>query len=267
MLSYKEHSEIKRLEKLIDENAGERQILAALKDLRYKKIGKGPLNKLIDHFSKSDYDWIPKKYRMEIDEKWFIGEPYETFMDFFSRKLSKKKKEEIIDNINSPIIIPNCCYVEAFGKFKDKDPILRLKKDFTEVEKDLKDFDINIPHYSFIDMKLLVSYYHRIHSPVNGKLVNMYPVEGNEDFFGKNSLWILEFETKKSPVYFLLVGESTIQDFDFLVEKKDVINIFDELGFFNWGSQTVILYNDKDFGDILLQPKKQYFAGDNIFSK
>ena len=116
-------------------------------------------------------------------------------------------------------------------------------------------------------MKLLVSYYHRIHSPVNGIIKKLTPIEGKEDFFGKNSLWIVEIETEKSSVYFLLVGESDIQDFDFLVEKGDKVDIFDEIGFFNWGSQTVILYNPKDFEDILIKEKTTYFVGDGIFKK
>ena len=98
MLSYKDHSEIRKLEKLIDENAGERSILSVLKDLRYKKIGKKVLNKLLKHFKESDYNWIKEKYRMEIADNWFTNN-YETFMDFFSRKLTDKKIEEIESNI------------------------------------------------------------------------------------------------------------------------------------------------------------------------
>jgi hypothetical protein len=94
----------------------------------------------------------------------------------------------------------------------------------------------------------------------------MIPIEGKEDFFGENSLWILEIKTEKSPVYLLLVGESTIQDFDFLVEKGDKLNIFDMIGYFNWGSQTLIFYDPKDYGDIQIKEKSNYFVGQCIFS-
>jgi hypothetical protein len=47
------------------------------------------------------------------------------------------------------------------------------------------------------------------------------PIEGDDDFFGKNTLWIVGFESDefKHPVYIMLVGESDIQDFDFLKER------------------------------------------------
>ena len=75
----------------------------------------------------------------------------------------------------------------------------------------------------------------------------MIPIEGDMNFFGKNSLWFLEIETNKKPVYFMLVGESSIQDFNFLVKKNDDIMISDDLGYFNWGSQTVMLFDEKSY--------------------
>ena len=62
------------------------------------------------------------------------------------------------------------------------------------------------------------------------------------------------------------MGESTIQDFDFLVEKGDMVDIFTDLGFFNWGSQVIELYDARDFNDdIQIKENTQYFVGDCIF--
>ena len=196
-----------------------------------------------------------------------------SFMDFFSRKLTKEVDANIRKESNDcEMIIPNECYIESIGEFdkegRPEKQILRLKKESGRyATEDLKKLDIDVDGYNYINMKLLVTFYHRIHCPVSGKITQMIPIEGKDDFFGKNTLWIVKFETQKSPVYLMLVGESTIQDFDFLKEKGDTVNIFDTLGYFNWGSQTVILYKPEDFNQIIVEPKKKYFVGDCIFKK
>jgi hypothetical protein len=199
MLSYDDHKQLNKLEKLADEKANERQVLAALKTLRYKVIDKKVLNKVLDYFTtKDNKDKVAGD--KEIIPMSFYKDPnsYESFMDFFSRKLTDKKFKEINDNAKKcDMIIPNECYVEAIGSFKDTEKILRLKKKSKDVLGELKKVDINVPNYHYIDMKLLCSYYHRVHAPVSGKITTMIPIEGHDDFFGSNSLWIVGFETKK----------------------------------------------------------------------
>lgn len=264
ILTYKDHQELKKVDNLLDtkENA-ERQILNVIKDYRYKDIGQKLLNKLIKHFLKND-KITHKPY--EYHSKWYKGEPYNSFMDFFTRKLKNKKNKEIKEYAKTcSMVIPCESWIEGMGDFKNSKKIVRLKKDSSSILKELQKFDINIPTYNYIDMKLLVTYYHRVHMPVNGKIKKMIPVEGKDDFFGNNSLWILEIETKKSPIYLFLVGESTIQDFCMTVQKNEPLNIFDEIGFFNWGSQTLIFYNPDSYQDICIEEKNTYFAGDCIF--
>ena len=262
-LTYKDHIGLKKVSTLIDtKKNAERKILNAIKYYRYKDIGSDLLNKLRDHFLKNDKITYPEYI---YHENWYEN-GYKSFMDFFTRKLTNKKYNELSDNAQKcKMIIPNESWIEGLGNFKDTKKIVRLKKDSPEVLSELKKVGINIPTYNYIDMKLLVTYYRRIHMPVTGIIKDMIPIEGVDDFFGNNSLWILEIETKKSPVYLLLVGESTIQDFDFLVEKKDKLNIFDTIGYFNWGSQTLIFYNPNDYNDLQIEEKTKVFVGDCIF--
>ena len=56
---------------------------------------------------------------------------------------------------------------------------------------------------------------------IGGQITNLIPIEKDDRFFGDNSLWMVELKTNKSPLYFLLVGESEIQDFNFCKEKYD----------------------------------------------
>jgi phosphatidylserine decarboxylase len=284
LLNYEDHKNLKDIEKLLKKpvNGGkdnERSILNKLKSLRYKELDNKIITKILNHFVESDEDFIN-------DPKWGLNAEYTfdaskflinlkksklSFMDFFTRKLNQKLHIQIGENAKKcNMIIPNECYIESIGNFnkegRPENKILRLKKSSGKyATEDLKKLNIDVEGYNYINMKLLVTFYHRIHCPISGKITQMIPIEGKDDFFGKNTLWIIKFETEKSPVYLMLVGESTIQDFDFLKEKEDNVNIYDYLGYFNWGSQTVILYNPKDFSELEIEAKKKYFVGDCIF--
>lgn len=281
ILSYEDHKNLKDIEKLIKKGDHERQILNKLKSFRYKLVDSKIINKIFQHFIADDEDYMDNpKYGFNDDYhydkslfQYDMNASKLSFMDFFSRKLTPQVDAKIRENIKDcKMIIPNECYIESIGEFdkegRPENQILRLKKSSGRyATEDLKKLDIDVEGYNYINMKLLVTFYHRIHCPVNGKITQMIPIEDKDDFFGKNTLWIVKFETEKKPVYLMLVGESTIQDFDFLKEKGDNVNLYDMLGYFNWGSQTVILYNPKDFNTLNIESKKKYFVGDCIFKK
>jgi phosphatidylserine decarboxylase len=253
----------KELSNMIDSNSGESALLKRIKPIRYKNIDKKFLSKLISHFIKSDEKDNPN-YKFQ---KKFYEDDYNSFMDFFTRKLTNEKFQEIQNNIKgSQLVIPNECYIEALGTMGDTKEILRLKKPHkNRVSEDLKKLGIDVKGYSFIDMKLFLTFYHGIHSPVNGFISNMFPVEQKDDMFGNNSLWIVTIDTTKSSVYLLLVGESAIQDFDFIKEKKTDIQLFEKLGFFNWGSQVIVLYDPKNYKELKIKENENYFVGESIY--
>lgn len=257
---------LEELYDLVSKSANERYILSKLKHVKYKEIGTENIHNLINCFSAKDAK-NNKSWRMKLSDvspDWFTNH-YDNFMDFFNRSIVPEKFKEIKNDAKKcQIIIPNECNIESIGTIKDTSSILRLKKDAKTVAEDLKNLGVD-ENYTFINMKLLVSYYHNIHSPISGKLKRAIPVSKKLGLFGKNTLWFLEFETDKSPVYLLLVGESAIQDFNFLVKKGDQIEIADKLGYFVWGSQTILLFNKDDYdGDILIQKRNHYFLGQKI---
>ena len=257
---------LEEMNSIVAKRGNERYILAKLKHLKYKEIGAENITKLIDCFTskdaKNNQSWRMKT--REVSPDWFLN-GYENFMDFFNRSLTPEKFNEIKKQAKkSQIIIPNECNIESIGQVKDTSSIIRLKKTATEVAQDLK--NLGVPEdYWFVNMKLLVSYYHNIHSPISGKLKKAIPVDRKLGLFGKNTLWFLEFETEKKPVFMLLVGESAIQDFNFLVKKGDQIEIADKLGYFVWGSQTIVLFDKDSYeGDFKISRKNHYFLGQPI---
>ena len=257
---------LEELFELVSKRGHERYILGKLKHVKYKEIGEENINNIIQCFKEKD-DKNNKNWRIktkEVKQEWFTN-GYENFMDFFNRSLTPEKFKEIKkQSLKSQIIIPNECNIESIGQIKDTSSIIRLKKSAQEVAQDL--INLGVPeNYWFINMKLYLSYYHNIHSPISGKLKRVIPVDRKLGLFGKNSLWFLEFETNKTPVFFLLVGESAIQDFNFYVKKGDQIEIADKLGYFVWGSQTILLFDKNSYeGEIKIAKKNHYFLGENI---
>ncbi len=234
-------------------------LMKALHPFRYKNIG-SLLKKIIKRFeSSANYD---------TPMEWFFPKKFETFMDYFQRKITKKKSKDIDSKVNQfSMVMPSESNVESIGDFTDTTSILRLKKPTNDVIKDLVSSGItDVSKMEFMSLKLLKCYYHRIHCPVDGKIQKITFIGREEPLFGDNSLWIVEFDSSFGRVYMLVVGELSIQDFDFRLKEGDEVHKFDELGNFNWGSQIVLIYEQDSFkGDILIKEKEKYFVGDGIF--
>lgn len=236
-------------------------IMSILFKSRNKEIG-DKLWKIINKF-KMNKDW--GKYSTPDD--WFEDKEYKTFMQYFKRKLSKEKFDEIKSQKNQ-MSLPAECNIESIGKISDFSSIIRLKKSAENVIEDLKNIGVkNVDNLSFINMKLLKVYYHRIHSPIAGKIKDIIEIAPDDNFFGDNNLWIVEISTKDfGTVYMMLVGELSIQDFDFKVKKGDSIEMFEEVGNFNWASQVILLFDENKFdSDMKIDSNKKYFIGDPIY--
>lgn len=236
-------------------------IMSLLFKSRNKEIG-DKLWKIINKFKMSK-DW--GKY--STPDEWFEDKEYKTFMQYFKRKLSKKKLDEIKSQENK-MSLPAECNIESIGKISDTTSIIRLKKSAENVVKDLKNIGVkNVDKLSFINMKLLKVYYHRIHSPISGKIKDIIEVSPDNKFFSNNNLWIVEILTKDfGTVYMILVGELSIQDFTFKIKKNDNIEMFEEIGNFNWASQVILLFDENKFDmNMKIKSGKKYFIGEPIF--
>ncbi len=259
----KEYKEFSELDLLSDEsikNLGKETIMKLLYKFRNQEIGE-KMWKIIDRF-KNDKRW--GKYNTPDD--WFEDKDHKTFLQYFKRKLSKKKFEEIKSR-KSQLAFPCECVVESIGDFKDTSTILRLKKGTDSVVEDLKNIGIkNIEDLSFINMKLLKVYYHRVHSPLDCQVKNIIEVSPEDNFFGDNNLWIVELQTREyGRVFLVLVGELSIQDFTFKIKAGDKLNMYDEIGNFNWASQVLLIYDKSKFGKIRIKKGEKYFIGDPIY--
>ena len=190
---------------------------------------------------------------------------YKSFMDYFTRKLNTETHNRIYQKTRDSImIIPNECEVMDIGSLEDSSKIVSLKKGSVDFINHLKKIGLKTEGYNYINMRLLLTYYHRIHSPIKGKIERIISVPKEDDLFGNNYLSIIDILTSNGNVYLMVIGEANIQDFQFEIKVGQEIDTFDELGHFDWGSQTIIVY-PQNFGDLKIKEKTHYFVGDNIF--
>lgn len=261
----KEFKQFREIDLLSDDtikNLDNEIIMSLLFKYRNKDIG-DKLKKIIDKF-KYNKDWG----QYNTPDEWFEDKEYTTFMQYFKRKISKDKYDEIKSQKDNLMSLPCECNIESIGDLDDLSKVVRLKKHTNSVIQDLENIGVNnTSDLSFINMKLLKVYYHRVHSPVSGRINDIKVVAPEDNFFGENNLWIVEIKTKKlGKVFLILVGELSIQDFDFRVKIGDEVEMFEEIGNFNWASQVIILYHKNKFdGKIGIEEDEKYFIGEKIY--
>ena len=186
-----------------------------------------------------------------------------TYQDWFTRPI----KKSFLDNLKaeakgSEIVLPNECVIESIGRVGDTESILRLKKPAPDALNDL--MRLGVPSdYSFINMKLLTSHYHHIHSPVDGVIRRALPIHKEMPLFGRASINFLEIDSAIGKVFLLIIGEAVVQDFDYAVAVNQSVSQLDPIGNFNWGSQTVMLI-PKIASSIRIEKRKYYFLGSRI---
>lgn len=259
------------------------KLMDILYNFRNIELDKEKLYKIINKIKSRS-----KSQKYNTPDDWFEKKEYKTFMEFFKRKLSKEKFNQIKSNRKNIIAFPCESIIESMGNFADLiknknlftihykrsaeksgPSLLKLKKYTDTVVEDLKSLGLkNIESMSFLNLKLMKEFYHRIHSPVDGKINSVIEIKAEDKFFGDNILWIVEILTADyGKVYLLLVGELSIQDFEFKINVNDQVRIYDEIGNFDWASQVILIYDSKYFKNInpILQINRKYFIGDSIF--
>ena len=251
-----EHHDIHRIAAAVEGPIGD--LMSVLFPYRDKYIGHRLLDRIIHR--------IEQKGSYETPREWFETKEYDTYMDYFTRKLSPSKEDEIKTGLRGlSMCIPCECKIEAIDTLDNADKIINLKESPVKMHEDMLALGIDATGMSFIDMKLFYSYYHRIHSPVKGSITNVTFIGCDSPLFGTNSTWIVEMECNGGKLYMILVGESNIQDFDFKIKEGEV-RMFEEIGNFTWGSQVVLLYDPICFGQILVAEEEKYFVGESAMT-
>ena len=201
-------------------------------------------------------------------------EKYNTFCDFFTRKL--KKGVHVVDKNNKSVVSSCDGRILQFGKIEDKS-ILQVKGIKTSIQSLLcndKELSSIYSKGSFLTIYLSPKDYHRVHSPANGKLMKTLHVPGRlfsvadhaveciKDLYAKNERLVCHFKDDSINFSVIFVGAINVSSIETqwkgevsppmpkkLIStkygnKNIVINKGDEVGMFKSGSTVVLLFTE-----------------------
>ena len=201
-------------------------------------------------------------------------EKYNTFCDFFTRKL--KKGIHVIDKSNKSVVSSCDGRILQFGQIEDKS-ILQVKGIKTSIQSLLcndKELSSIYSKGSFLTIYLSPKDYHRVHSPANGKLMKTLHVPGRlfsvadhaveciKDLYAKNERLVCHFKDDSINFSVIFVGAINVSSIETqwkgevsppmpkkLIStkygnKNIVINKGDEVGMFKSGSTVVLLFTE-----------------------
>lgn len=180
---------------------------------------------------------------------------YKTFDDWFLRRLTSSTLSQCINNAKNSDV---CCPVE--GRIMPEAPPngrMTLKRSMIEVDKFLHILEGD----DLIQIALKKTDYHRVHSPFDGMIVSVEELQHNQLFEGSEAMVIFDFETSFGPAKLLCIGEATVQTFVTDVQPGTKAKKMQELGYFNFGSQVIIVL---PHGLRLDRSPRKMFPGDPI---
>jgi len=256
------------------------------------------LSKLMFRFTRIENVWIKDTFT-----RWFINKyqvnlaeaesesisDYVHFNDFFTRALNPKFRPISASEIISPVD----GVVSEAGQIKDSQ-ILQAKGHHYSISQLLAGESLEkIENGYFATIYLAPKDYHRIHMPIDGKLVSMRYIPGNlfsvnhktvqkvNGVFARNERLVCLFDTVFGRVVFVLVGAifvgsmetswqgqitppygKEIKVFDYS-EKEFELFKGEELGRFNMGS-TVILILPETAKALKLQSGQELKMGQSL---
>lgn len=267
-----EISKLKQILKQFDPKLGfnqpwEDKLVDELYLYRYKDIGPLAID-ILQTIGKHDSLWHPGGTG-PTEKTEMMNWSGNTFMNIFTREIFPDKLKELQENCirsNKKFAHAAECWIEGFGPI-EKLYSDRLKKSIEDCKKDMENMGCILEGYSYLNCRLLLSYYHFIHSPCSGVVKRIIACPQESNFFGDNNLWLIEIDTDTYPVYILIVGELNIQDFDFCIKEGQDINILDKIGHFGWGSQILYFLKVSSEKQLKLTVNvAHYFVGDDILS-
>ncbi|HNX25332.1 MAG TPA: archaetidylserine decarboxylase [Spirochaetota bacterium] len=252
------------------------------KILIFKILPKGFISRIFGYTSliplpqglmKKIIAWYSVKYGVNLAEAEIPAEGFKNLNKFFTRTLKSGSRK--IDEDKKSVVAATDSRVDQYGDITD-DNILQAKG----VDYSLRDLIPSIEAEKFINGKYITLYlspgdYHRIHSPVSGKItgffnipgklytVQEFMVKGFKGLFAVNERLITYIETDNGAVAVCKIGAINVGkislSYDHSVtnkffrnknekiydeDKMPQVKKGDEIGIFNLGSTVIILFEE-----------------------
>ncbi|WP_019154597.1 phosphatidylserine decarboxylase [Robertmurraya massiliosenegalensis] len=206
-----------------------------------------------------------KIYNVNVSEMASPINEFNTLHDFFIRKL--KVDARTIDNRTDTIVSPVDAVLEDIGTITS-DLMLNVKgKDYSVLEmlgseEKAKKY-INGTYYL---LYLSPSHYHRIHSPLTGKVVgewtlgnksypvNRYGLKYGRDTLAKNYRKITEVKHDSGVAAIVKVGAMFVNSIE-SIHVGEELKKGEEMAYFTFGSTVILLFNPNS-----MEPLQQHLT-------
>ena len=217
--------------------------------------------------------WFIRQFGIDLSEAQIQDvEQFKHFNAFFTREL--KPEARPIDKSTGSIISPVDGTISQLGTI-EQNRLFQAKGRSYTLEQLLANDEAWVNEFQngeFATIYLSPRDYHRIHMPVNGKLLKMTHVPGRlfsvnpattrtvNGLFARNERVVCYFETELGPMAVILVGAIFVASMEtvwhgtvspphghtlksYQYEEDDIqLKIGDELGRFNMGSTVILLF-------------------------
>ncbi len=216
-------------------------------------------------------DWYCKKYGVIFEEAVVPEGGFRNLNMFFTRELKKGARK--IDKSAGSVVAATDSRVDQFGNIT-KERIMQAKG----ITYSVRDLIPSSEAEKFIGGKFITLYlspgdYHRIHSPVDGKITGFYNIPGKlytvqdfmvknlPDLFSINERLITYIKTKNGDVAVCKIGAMNVgkislayddsvtnslfgKRYEKIYDKSEMKSVKrgDEIGIFNLGSTVIILF-------------------------
>lgn len=198
-----------------------------------------------------------KVFKINVNEIEKNIKDYHSLNDFFVRTLKKDARQ--IDEDATTVISPVDGYIEDMGTITEEKNIL-VKGQIFSIRKMLGNDQAFEKYMDGVFMIIYLSPkdYHRIHSPVSGKVISQwdlggksYPVNKWGLKYGRSPLAenyrkISEIECNGSHVVLAKVGALFINSVT-LTHKNEFLAKGEEIGYFSFGSTVILLFEKGSF--------------------
>lgn len=235
------------------------RILRALTELSSRKV----IAQLTGKFAKSSLSklFIPrfaKSYRINIEEAEKELAAYTTLNEFFTRRL--KDGARPIDAEPNSLISPVDALITSMGTIESGQIVNVKGQDYTIAELLNKSPRVvNYKHGFYYVLYLSPTDYHRIHSPVSGKINEKEHIQGKvypvNDFgllhltrvLSRNERLITYIQHEFGEVAVVKVGAMNVSSIQYTNKDAKSLQRGEELAYFEFGSTVVLLIETGTF--------------------
>ena len=193
---------------------------------------------------------------------------YKTFNDFFIRDVKKEKRP--VASSDDVIISVADCRLSVFSTMQQAEQIMIKGKHFTleklitngidkaDEQKARNILNIFTSESPAVNSRLAPMDYHHFHSPVSGKITDLYHIPGEYftvepkalksdiNVLGENARTVAVIESKHyGRVLFVAIGAEAVGTVVFTVHEGDNVEKGDRIGHFEYGGSDVLMLFEK----------------------